>query len=271
MSDRFMNRAVEISVGSLSPTINWTTLKLEKFALPPLEQQCRIAEILWAVDDVLRKMQAADEATALVQHSYLDAIFEKPDVSWPLRPLEEIARVERGMFSHRPRNLPKFYGGKHPFVQTGDVNSADRILNRFEYFLTELGTTYSKSFPAGTILVTIAAVIGATAIVDRDVFVTDSVVGVIPSENMDTDYLELFLRHKRRYLETQAATQTAQKNINLQMLRPLVVPCPPLTDQKRIAADLLAPFHVSRELQAHAVKTRNVLNALINQVVSSTP
>ena len=28
MSDKFMNRAVEISVGSLSPTINWTTLKL---------------------------------------------------------------------------------------------------------------------------------------------------------------------------------------------------------------------------------------------------
>ena len=43
MSDRFMNRAVEISVGSLSPTINWTTLKLETFDLPPLDQQRRIA------------------------------------------------------------------------------------------------------------------------------------------------------------------------------------------------------------------------------------
>jgi restriction endonuclease S subunit len=53
MSDRFMNRAVEISVGSLSPTINWTTLKLEEFDLPPLDQQRRIAEILWAVDEVL--------------------------------------------------------------------------------------------------------------------------------------------------------------------------------------------------------------------------
>ena len=41
MSDRFMNRAVEISVGSLSPTINWTTLKLETFDLPPLDQQRR--------------------------------------------------------------------------------------------------------------------------------------------------------------------------------------------------------------------------------------
>ena len=46
MSDRFMNRAVEISVGSLSPTINWKTLRNEEFDLPPLEQQRRIAEVL---------------------------------------------------------------------------------------------------------------------------------------------------------------------------------------------------------------------------------
>lgn len=52
MSDLFMNRAVEISVGSLSPTINWTTLRLEEFDLPPLDQQRRIAEILQAVDEV---------------------------------------------------------------------------------------------------------------------------------------------------------------------------------------------------------------------------
>ena len=55
MSDKFMNRAVDISVGSLSPTINWTTLKLEEFDLPPLNQQRRIAEILWAVDENLQR------------------------------------------------------------------------------------------------------------------------------------------------------------------------------------------------------------------------
>lgn len=58
MSDKFMNRAVEISVGSLSPTINWTTLKREEFALPSLDQQRRIAEVLWAVEEVLCDQEA---------------------------------------------------------------------------------------------------------------------------------------------------------------------------------------------------------------------
>ena len=43
-SDVFMERAKAISVGSLSPTINWRTLASEEFALPPLDEQRRIAE-----------------------------------------------------------------------------------------------------------------------------------------------------------------------------------------------------------------------------------
>lgn len=57
MSDHFMKRAVDISVGSLSPTINWTALKLEEFVLPPLAQQRRIAEMLWAVDKIWSSLQ----------------------------------------------------------------------------------------------------------------------------------------------------------------------------------------------------------------------
>jgi type I restriction enzyme, S subunit len=49
-SDIFMDRAIEISVGSLSPTINWKTLRVQEFPLPPLDEQKRIAEILWAAD-----------------------------------------------------------------------------------------------------------------------------------------------------------------------------------------------------------------------------
>lgn len=48
-SDIFMHRAVDISVGSLSPTINWGTLKSQEFLLPPKDQQARLANCsgLW--------------------------------------------------------------------------------------------------------------------------------------------------------------------------------------------------------------------------------
>ncbi len=58
--DLFMDRAVEISVGSLSPTINWKTMAVQEFALPPIAEQQRAVEMLNAARG------AKDEATNLV-------------------------------------------------------------------------------------------------------------------------------------------------------------------------------------------------------------
>ncbi len=54
-SDQFMHRAVDISVGGLSPTINWGDLKHQEFLLPPKPEQARLAELLWAMDEVIEK------------------------------------------------------------------------------------------------------------------------------------------------------------------------------------------------------------------------
>ena len=46
--DEFMERALSISVGSLSPTINWKSLAKEEFTLPPVQEQARLVELLIA-------------------------------------------------------------------------------------------------------------------------------------------------------------------------------------------------------------------------------
>lgn len=74
MSDKFMNRAVEISVGSLSPTINWTTLKSQEFNLPPLGQQYRIAEILWAVDELIQNYRVTTKAIITSREAFFQGI-----------------------------------------------------------------------------------------------------------------------------------------------------------------------------------------------------
>ena len=74
MSDKFMKRAVDISVGSLSPTINWTTLKLEEFDLPPLDQQRRLGAIFWAVDDALQHFSVLEEKLESVKDSTVASV-----------------------------------------------------------------------------------------------------------------------------------------------------------------------------------------------------
>lgn len=47
-SNQFMERAVRISVGGLSPTINWKDLKEQVFDIPAIEEQQKLAEKLWS-------------------------------------------------------------------------------------------------------------------------------------------------------------------------------------------------------------------------------
>jgi len=56
-SDKFFDYAIETSAGSLSPRTKWKFLSEYKFLLPPVEEQKRIAEILWAVEDSIGKLE----------------------------------------------------------------------------------------------------------------------------------------------------------------------------------------------------------------------
>lgn len=153
---------------------------------------------------------------------------------WNLKTLSQLAEVKRGKFSARPRNDPKYYGGGIPFVQTGDVTGANTYLKNHSQTLNEEGLSVSKLFPKGTILITIAANIGDTAIATYDVAFPDSVVGIIVNKNTDNTWLKYYLETVKEKLDAEA-TQNAQKNINLQILNPLPILSPPYVEQKKIA------------------------------------
>jgi type I restriction enzyme, S subunit len=74
-SNYFMSRAIAISVGSLSPTINWKTLAKEEFKIPPMEMQKKLAMLLWTVDETEECALGALEATSEYKTSYLENNF----------------------------------------------------------------------------------------------------------------------------------------------------------------------------------------------------
>ena len=72
-SDYFLDAAIKISVGSLSPTINWRDLKDLKFELPSLEEQRKLAEVLWAIYDMKDKYKKLILATdELVKSQFIE-------------------------------------------------------------------------------------------------------------------------------------------------------------------------------------------------------
>ena len=73
-SDYFLNAAIQISVGSLSPTINWKDLRELEFELPDLETQRKLSDVLWAIINTAeaykRLIAVSDE---LVKSQFIDS------------------------------------------------------------------------------------------------------------------------------------------------------------------------------------------------------
>lgn len=74
-SDMFMDRAIEISVGSLSPTINWKTLAGQQFALPPKDEQRRIVHVLAAIDESVESCLELQAKSQALLRSLLDQMW----------------------------------------------------------------------------------------------------------------------------------------------------------------------------------------------------
>ena len=192
-TDAFFDHAVGTSAGSLSPRTNWTSLADFEFALAPMGEQMRIAS---AIDAAMQCERAYGHALNTAKTLFRSASISllQPSEIWTETTLQEVASVERGKFSHRPRNLPEFFGGPYPFVQTGDIVASTGNLKSASQMLSEEGLKYSKSFPENSILITIAANIGYTAITDQETWCSDSVVGIVPKSGTNVRFLEYVLR-----------------------------------------------------------------------------
>ena len=75
-SETFFQRAMQISVGSLSPTINWRALARQEFAVPPLDEQHRIAEILWAAEKAITTWELAIETFRIAKQVFIRNLYD---------------------------------------------------------------------------------------------------------------------------------------------------------------------------------------------------
>ena len=136
------------------------------------------------------------------------------------RELGDVAVLERGRFSPRPRNDPRYYGGDYPFIQTGDIAGCGHRLSEYRQTLNEKGIHVSKKFSAGTIVIAIVgATIGATAILEIDVYAPDSVIGISVNNKLYNNvFMEILLRFWQPEL-LRNAPESARANINLGILQ----------------------------------------------------
>lgn len=236
--------------GSAIPHLNKDLFKNMPFPLPPTlaEQQrivSRIESLFTKLDEAKDKAQSVVDGFELRRAAILHKAFTGEltanwrkengvgNESWEEKTLDNCGIWERGRSKHRPRNAPELFGGKYPFIQTGDIANADIYINEHKQTLSEFGFQQSRLFPKGTLCITITANIGKVAILTYDCCFPDSVVGFTPFENVDSNFMYFKINDIQKDLEAMAPA-TAQKNLNLKLLTSVLVRIPTLPEQQEI-------------------------------------
>ena len=224
-------------VGGAQPNISQGIVKELAVPLPPLAQQRRIAEVLDRAEALRAKRRAAlAQLDTLTQSIFLD-LFGDPVVNlkgWPLKKFGDVGTLDRGVSKHRPRNAPELLGGSHPLVQTGEIANCNGYIRSYTSTYSDLGLRQSKMWPVGTLCITIAANIAKTGILTFRACFPDSVVGFLAEDPATVEFVRTWLSFLQKTLED-SAPESAQKNINLAILRDLDVPIPPLDLQRQFA------------------------------------
>lgn len=249
LQKQFVSDCIKSAKGSAQLNMSTEWLKEYPIPLPPLAEQQRIVdriESLFAkLDEAKEKAQAVVDSFETRKAAILHKAFageltakwrEEHGVgmeSWEKYKFNELGTLERGRSKHRPRNDPKLFGGKYPFIQTGDVARSGMYITEHTQTLSEVGAEQSKLFPKGTLCITIAANIGDVSILTYDCCFPDSVVGFTPNERTLSEYIYYLMSTLQREIEANAPA-TAQKNINLRILNDLLLDIPSVAEQTQI-------------------------------------
>ena len=138
------------------------------------------------------------------------------------------------------RTKTEYFGGGIPWVKITDMLQG--IVLRTDESLSDAGIANSsaKLLPEGTVLISIFATIGRTAVLGIEAATNQAIAGVVPHDTneLDSKYLRYFLDSQHGELN-RVARGVAQPNINQGILRDLEVPVPPMQEQRRIV-DILS-------------------------------
>ena len=262
-SDQFMERALQISVGSLSPTINWKTLADQEFTIPSLPDQRRIAATFCAAEDCIVKGERFHTVAERAKQVLLKEIFER-SLNGGLKNWEKTSLskciVERSAGSQPPHKKIKYVGlehfesGNHHLVSYGDSEKFGSNCSVFE----KGDILYSKLRPY----------LDKAAIADFDGVCTTEVIDLNANEKTTNKFL-INLLHSKKFVEwtTHRSYGTKMPRTSIDLIGKYNFLLPPLPEQRQIAGILTRCDETTAAARANVAAAKALKMKMINEML----
>lgn len=285
-SNTFFDRALSISVGSLSPTINWKTLAGQKFALPPNDEQRRISDILWAADEVIDKLSAALESHAqftdvvmknafskgLEHHtSFMQSNFGQVPSHWKIQTISEVANVAYGISEAVAGNTDPSIGC--PILTGANITLDGRIDTSKLNYIKE-PTKESFILKKGDLLLNWRSGspehVGKTAIYNLDGLTTYAsfVLRIRVGSNINNVFLHRLLNFMRRNkLFGGSTSQQVNFKMNAAMFRDVLIVVPPMPEQLKMVETFNEVEAARAKIEMHITAIKTLKSEMLKHYV----
>ena len=243
-AERFHAYALANSRGSVNPYLNWGELAAYEFDLPPLDEQERIADLLWSLERHRRSLGALTTAligdqprdTRAARTALLNELLGRSDDTWTRAPLGEFGTFTRGRRFTKKDYTPSGIACIH----YGQIyTDYDAVATQAVTFVPEAIRSSLRFAQHGDLVVagtseTVEDVCKAVAWMgDEDVAVHDDCF--IYKHELDPRFASyLFASPQFQQQKVRFAAETKVVRVSAANLAKIVVPVPPLGVQREI-------------------------------------
>jgi restriction endonuclease S subunit len=244
-SDLFMSKALEISVGSLSPTINWKSLAVQQFALPPIDEQERLIKVLESIECVLHAHEALALHASELTRSRIEDFFCSRDAFSEVAIGDVADLITKG-------ESPHWQGFGYveegiPFITSENVLDGTLAMDPAKYIDDDFHKKLRRSviFPGDVLINIVGASIGRACVVPSNIREanTNQAVAIVRL-NANNVIPDFFLLHFRwpKFQQTFLGKQvnTARANISLTNIREARILLPSIRAQESLVQECAA-------------------------------
>lgn len=258
LSNGFFGHALGTSAGSLSPRTNWRDLKEFGFDLPPLDEQKRLAGLLWALErhrlQLAATVEAVTEAVDVHLRSFWDPETEK-------RSIGDIAECITGS---TPSKSNKAYWTSMdvPFYTPSEIDGD--TMGAARQGVSEVGATAGRLLPEFAVAVCcIGGDMGKSAVICEPGISNQQITSIVGLARDDAYLMQALLAHPRGRLAMEMReTTTIVRKLNKSDLMKVEVPWP----EDRLAVRQLVRYR--RETVAAITRETHSLRSLTSALLA---
>ncbi len=254
LTDRFHEYAAMQATGSMNARLLWSALAKYEFDLPPLDQQRRIADLLWSVENEVQATQRTSVADQELKEAWLSDVFGDRFSDAGRTKLDSWVEAGRPICYGVLKPGPEYENGPL-VVDVKDYPRGTIQVGSIRHCDPQIESGFSRSrLRKGDVLLSIRGTIGRVALVPEELhganISRDSARISIDMGIADPRFVKALLESQvlQRQM-TRRTTGLAVKGLNVAVIRDFEVPSLSLQEQRAVLEELAWLERLSEALE----------------------